>query len=159
MRGVLQLLCNDAMNMRFASLLLMQIGLSIFSATSCAEEPSYKFTTGWYSTQGANQSYSHGVDLNLRRSIQDSNTWMAWYQSPEQGLKQPRLGWDSSLPIRNIRIQPSLQAALLTGEDSSQLAIWTRPRRFGGAPPFTFSRRPQPHLQPRQSLALLRSCC
>ena len=97
--------------MRLASLLCVQIGLAFFSTTTLAEEPTYKFTTGWYNTQGAGQSNSHGIDLNLRRSTQDSNAWVAWYQSPEQGLKQPRVGWDSSLPIQNIRIQPSIQAA------------------------------------------------
>ena len=120
------------MRMRVISLLLAQIGLIFLSVTSYAEEPSYKFTTGWYSTQGANQSTSHGIDLNLRRSTQDSNAWVAWYQSPEQGLKQPRLGWDSSLPIRNIRIQPSLQAAS-GGFVGGSLSVETGESWFVGA--------------------------
>jgi hypothetical protein len=120
------------MNMRFASLLCVQIGLAFFSTTTLAEEPSYKFTTGWYNTQGAGQSNSHGIDLNLRRSTQDSNAWVAWYQSPEQGLKQPRVGWDSSLPIQNIRIQPSIQAAS-GGFVGGSLSVETGESWFVGA--------------------------
>ena len=119
------------MKVRVASLLLMQIGFFYTQAT-WAQEPVYKFTTGWYSTQGANQSNSHGIDLNLRRSTQDSNSWLAWYQSPEQNLKQPRIGWDSSLPIQHIRIQPSLQAAS-GGFVGGSLSIETGESWFVGA--------------------------
>jgi hypothetical protein len=96
---------------RLALLLCVPIFYFSFVVKSWAQEPSYKFTTGWYSTQGANQASSHGLDLNLRRSTDNSNAWVAGYRSPDQHLLQPRMGWDSSVPFSMVRIQPSLQAA------------------------------------------------
>ena len=91
---------------------LLAVGLSLMSMAVCAQQaaPSYKLTTGMYALTGAG-SVSHGLDMNLRRSAEDGNLWLAWYRSPEQNVSQPRAGWDTAYQVASLRVMPSVQAA------------------------------------------------
>ena len=73
--------------------------------------PEYKLTTGVYVLSGGGLPNSHGLDMNLRRTSDAGNVWVAWYRSPEQDVSQPRLGWDNSYGVSSWRIQPSVQMA------------------------------------------------
>ncbi len=77
-----------------------------------AEQAQYKFTTGYYSATGGGLQHDQGVDVNLRRTADYGNTWLAWYRSPAQKMSQPRMGWDNTFDIGSEwRVQPSLQIA------------------------------------------------
>lgn len=96
--------------MRFLRSLMCLAGLCSFNAQ--AEDGQYKFTTGYYASNGGGLARDQGVDVNLRRSAGDGNTWLAWYRSPVQDVSQPRMGWDNTFEIAPTwRIQPSLQMA------------------------------------------------
>jgi len=73
--------------------------------------PRYKFTVGYYTQAGAGQATVTGLDFNLRRSFDDANVWIAWFQSAGMDLRQSRAGWDQVFSFGPIRVQPSLQAA------------------------------------------------
>lgn len=90
--------------------------LFVWMALCClcaqADEGHYKFTTGYYAATGGGLPRDHGLDLNLRRSANAGNTWLAWYRSPVQDVSQPRAGWDNTFEVTPTwRVQPSVQMA------------------------------------------------
>ena len=85
---------------------------SFFLVSAPAQEPHYKFTTGYYSSTGGGLPHDQGVDLNVRRASTTGNAWLAWYRSPVQDVSQPRLGWDNQFELTSHwRLQPSMQIA------------------------------------------------
>ena len=77
-----------------------------------ADEASYKFTTGYYSSTGGGLPHDQGLDVNVRRTSSTGNTWLAWYRSPVQEVSQPRMGWDNTFELSHVwRVFPSVQVA------------------------------------------------
>jgi hypothetical protein len=98
------------------TIMLFRLTMSLL-ATFCisqafAQEAQYKFTTGYYSSTGGGLPDDQGLDINLRRSGNFGNVWLAWYRSPVQDVSQPRLGWDNQFELTSHwRVQPSMQIA------------------------------------------------
>lgn len=71
----------------------------------------YKLTTGFYQFSGAGSQNGQAVDINLRHTSAIGNVWVGHYVSWAHELTQDRLGWDRSIPVGMLRIQPSAQLA------------------------------------------------
>lgn len=96
--------------MTFRACLLFLASVCLFNAQ--ADDAQYKFTSGYYASTGGGLPRDQGVDVNLRRSTGEGNTWLAWYRSPVQDVSQPRVGWDNTFEMSSTwRVQPSLQMA------------------------------------------------
>lgn len=91
--------------------LIFAVSISFAASADEAPTPLYKVTAGYYSLTGADQRKVTGVDFNLRRAVGEGNVWLAWFRSPEMGVRQTRAGWDHSFVLGPFRVQPSLQAA------------------------------------------------
>ena len=104
------------------------------SATCAAQtdEASYVLSSGIYSLSGGDVSNSHGLDVNLRQISDKGNIWFAWYRSVEQGVSQPRLGWDNTFDFSAWRVTPSMQVASSRFVGGS-LSVETGETWFAGA--------------------------
>lgn len=83
--------------------------LMLAGAVAQADEAApaeYKFTTGVYHFS----DHTTGLDLNLRRSADNGNTWIGYYRSAGQEVTQWRAGWDHSYG-QTWRVSPSIQVA------------------------------------------------
>jgi hypothetical protein len=96
---------------RHSSIARQAILVMACASATCAwaDAPSFKFTTGSYNATGGDVPNVRGTDLNLRNTSSYGNTWLGWYKQDD--IKQWRTGWDNSIAISSIRLQPSLQAA------------------------------------------------
>lgn len=74
-----------------------------------ADEPSFKLTVGSYNMTGGDVPDARGTDVNVRHTSSYGNAWLGWYKQDE--IKQWRTGWDNSLVVGSIKLQPSLQVA------------------------------------------------
>ena len=121
----------DQLNARFAVLLAAfawsQGCLADAPADASGDAPTYKLTVGgqYFSESG------NGVDVNLRRTVQGSNTWLGYFDASGLGAHQLRAGWDRAFGD-DVRWSPSLQVAD-GGFVGGSLNVETGTRWFVGA--------------------------
>ncbi len=89
------------------------LGLALLAAVTARADdaPAFKLTSGIYHFSGGGLPASDALDINLRHSSDDGNTWVGWFRWPQGGMTQTRAGWDRTFTLGPVRVQPSVQAA------------------------------------------------
>jgi hypothetical protein len=97
---------------RRALALPLAVAFTAFAAhAQDAPAPAFKLTVGEYLLSGGGQPSDRGLDVNLRHTSGLGNLWVGWYGERESGFRQWRTGWDHTIDLGPVRVQPSVQLA------------------------------------------------